>query len=131
MAGSTSGVATVTPAAKARARPTRRPTHRAVLAAALVAAALAAVPVLATAFDLQGHRGTRGHEPENTLSAFRRALEIGVDTLEMDAAITADGVVVISHDPQLPAAITRDAQGHWLPGPGPLIHDITFAKLQT
>ena len=85
----------------------------------------------ATAFDLQGHRGTRGLEPENTLAAFRRALEIGVDTLEMDAAITADGVVVVSHDPELAPAITRDPSGRWLAGRGPLIRSITFAELQT
>ena len=97
--------------------------------AAAAALLLAAVPALA--FDLQGHRGTRGLEPENTLAAFRRALEIGVDTLEMDAAITSDGVVVVSHDPELPAAITRDAQGRWLHGRGPLIHSITYAELET
>ena len=95
----------------------------------LAAAALmlaAAMPV--AAFDLQGHRGTRGLEPENTLAAFRRALEIGVDTLEMDAAITADGVVVVSHDPELPAAITRDAHGRWLQGRGPLISSLDLRR---
>ena len=84
----------------------------------------------AYAFDLQGHRGTRGHEPENTLVAFERALAIGVTTLEMDAAITADGVVVISHDPMLNPAIVRDASGSWLKRPGPLIHSLTYAELQ-
>jgi glycerophosphoryl diester phosphodiesterase len=85
----------------------------------------------AHAFDLQGHRGTRGHEPENTLAAFERALAIGVSTLEMDAAITADGVVVVSHDPMLNPAIVRDASGSWLKGPGPLIRSLTYAELQT
>jgi glycerophosphoryl diester phosphodiesterase len=33
-------------------------------------------------FDLQGHRGARGLAPENTIPAFRRALELGVTTLE-------------------------------------------------
>ena len=107
--------------------------HGAAAAMARVAAAVLtlAVVVPAQAFDLQGHRGTRGLEPENTLAAFRRALEIGVDTLEMDAAITSDGVVVISHDPELPPAITRDAQGRWLRARGPLIRSISFAELQT
>jgi glycerophosphoryl diester phosphodiesterase len=133
VAGSTSGVATVAAAAETRIGSMRRgiAARPAALVGTLLAVALVAVSTFASAFDLQGHRGTRGHEPENTLSAFRRALEIGVDTLEMDAAITADGVVVISHDPQLPAAITRDAQGHWLTGPGPLIRNLTFAQLQT
>ncbi|WP_103019519.1 glycerophosphodiester phosphodiesterase family protein [Salinibacter altiplanensis] len=51
------------------------------------------------AFDLQGHRGARGLAPENTLPAFRRALRIGVTTLEMDVVISADGQVVVSHEP--------------------------------
>ena len=49
--------------------------------------------------DLQGHRGARGLAPENTIPAFRRALEIGVTTLEMDVVISADGQVVVSHEP--------------------------------
>jgi glycerophosphoryl diester phosphodiesterase len=90
----------------------------------------ATVPSIALAFDLQGHRGARGLEPENTMAAFERALAIGVTTLEMDAAVTADGVVVVSHDPTLNPAITRDAQGRWLPGRGPLIKSSTYAELQ-
>jgi glycerophosphoryl diester phosphodiesterase len=128
VAGSTRNGATGTPAAQ------ESPIHRRGwrgARAAVLSAALLGIATLACAFDLQGHRGTRGHEPENTLAAFRRAIEIGVDTLEMDVAITADGVVVVSHDPNLPAAITRDAQGRWLTGPGPLIHAITWAQLQT
>ena len=41
------------------------------------------------AFDLQGHRGARGLAPENTIPAFRRALALGVTTLEMDVVISA------------------------------------------
>lgn len=50
-------------------------------------------------FDLQGHRGARGLAPENTIPAFRKALEIGVTTLEMDVVIAADRTVVVSHEP--------------------------------
>jgi glycerophosphoryl diester phosphodiesterase len=50
-------------------------------------------------FDVQGHRGARGLAPENTLPAFRRALELGVTTLEMDTVVSADEQVVVSHDP--------------------------------
>ncbi|PSQ76015.1 MAG: glycerophosphodiester phosphodiesterase [Bacteroidetes bacterium QH_7_62_13] len=50
-------------------------------------------------FDLQGHRGARGLAPENTIPAFRRALEIGVATLEMDVVVAGDGTVVVSHEP--------------------------------
>jgi glycerophosphoryl diester phosphodiesterase len=45
------------------------------------------------AFDLEGHRGTRGLRPENTLAAFGKALQIGVTTLELDTGVTKDGVV--------------------------------------
>src|SRR5919199_703363 len=61
----------------------------------------------AHAFDLQGHRGARGLAPENTLAAFAKALEIGVDTLELDIAMTKDGVLVVSHDPRLNPNLAR------------------------
>ena len=50
----------------------------------LIFHALLAAPSFA--FDLEGHRGTRGLAPENTLAAFRRAIEIGVTTIETDMA---------------------------------------------
>ena len=96
----------------------------------LTAAALCATSIAALAFDLEGHRGARGLAPENTLPAFERALAIGVDTLELDVGITADGMVVISHDPFLNPAITRDKDGQWLAARGPLIRSLTFEQLQ-
>ena len=85
----------------------------------------------ASAFDLQAHRGGRGLMPENTLPAFENALALGVDTLELDIGVTADGVVVISHDPYLNPLIVRDAAGQFLPaGKGPLIRSLSFAQLQ-
>ena len=50
-------------------------------------------------FDLQGHRGARGLLPENTLPGFALALDLGVTTLELDTVISADGEVVVSHEP--------------------------------
>lgn len=85
----------------------------------------------AQAFDLQGHRGTRGLAPENTLAAFQKAMEMGVTTLELDIAITADGVPVISHEPALFEGTARDAQGRWLTARGPLIKTLTLAQLHT
>jgi glycerophosphoryl diester phosphodiesterase len=84
----------------------------------------------ALAFDLEGHRGTRGLAPENTLAAFRRALEIGVTTIETDMAVTTDDVVVISHNPFLNPDLVRDPDGHWLSSPGPPIRSLTFAELR-
>ena len=82
------------------------------------------------AFDLQGHRGARGLAPENTLAAFERALDIGVTTLELDVGLTADGVVVVSHDPYLNPNITRTGDGKWLESRGPLIKNLTLAAVQ-
>ena len=59
------------------------------------------------AIDLQGHRGARGLAPENTIAGFGIALTIGVTTLETDLALTRDGVLVLSHEPRLAAALTR------------------------
>ena len=64
-------------------------TQRTIIAALLSLAAAATLAQPAT-FDLQGHRGARGLMPENTLPAFRKALDLGVDTLECDMAITRD-----------------------------------------
>lgn len=50
---------------------------------------------------VQGHRGARAERPENTLAAFRYALEVGVDVLELDVVISKDNSIVISHDPHL------------------------------
>jgi len=82
------------------------------------------------AFDLQGHRGARGLAPENTLEGIARALAIGVTTLEMDVGMTADGVLVVSHDPTLNPDITRAPGGAWLEGSGPAIRSLTLAELQ-
>ncbi len=67
------------------------------------------------AFDLQGHRGARGLAPENTIPAFRRALEIGVTTLEMDVVISGDGQVVVSHEPWMHPAICSLPSGEPVP----------------
>jgi glycerophosphoryl diester phosphodiesterase len=48
---------------------------------------------------LYAHRGAAVELPENTLPAFRLALDLGADALETDAHLTRDGHVVLSHDP--------------------------------
>lgn len=54
-----------------------------------------------------GHRGASGHEPENTLRAIRRALEMGVDGVEIDVHATCDGELVVIHD----AVLERTTDG--------------------
>ena len=62
-------------------------------------------------FDLQGHRGCRGLMPENTLPAFLKAVELGVNTLEMDVVISADGLIVVSHEPWMSYKICSHPDG--------------------
>ena len=45
-----------------------------------------------------GHRGAKSLEPENTLLSFQKAIEIGVDGIELDVRLTADGELVVIHD---------------------------------
>lgn len=67
-----------------------------------------------------GHRGASGHERENTLAAFRRAAELGAEMWELDTQMTADGVVVVSHDDHLERVFQMDLH----------ISQMTFAKLR-
>jgi len=96
----------------------------------LWATAALLLPMTAAAFDLQGHRGARGLAPENTLPAFAAALSIGVTTLELDAGITKDGVVVVHHDRRLNPDVARGPDGRWVEAPAPLIHALTFEELR-
>ncbi len=94
------------------------------MAMALVAAGCA------TRIDVQGHRGARGLAPENTLPAFEKALSLGVTTLELDTAVTKDGVVVIGHDPSPNPDIAR-LDGKWIDKASTRpIHEMTFAQLK-
>lgn len=98
--------------------------------AAIGIAVLAALPSGTAAFDLQGHRGARGLLPENTLAGFEKAIELGVTTLETDLAVTKDGILVITHDPDLNPALVRGANGLWLQARGPAIRTLTLAELK-
>ncbi|MBK9689734.1 MAG: hypothetical protein IPO65_19125 [Saprospiraceae bacterium] len=56
--------------------------------------------------DIQGHRGCRGLMPENTIAGFLYAIELGVNTLEMDVVVSKDLVVLVSHEPHFNEEIT-------------------------
>jgi glycerophosphoryl diester phosphodiesterase len=81
-------------------------------------------------FDLQGHRGARGLAPENTLTGFHKALRLGVDTLELDLAMTRDNVLVVTHDPALNPDIVRWPDGEWLNATGPAIRSLTLDEVK-
>ncbi len=69
---------------------------------------------------IYAHRGASAELPENTMAAFRRAAELGVDALELDLHATRDGVLVVSHDPD----------GQRRAGVAARIGDLTFAEVQ-
>jgi glycerophosphoryl diester phosphodiesterase len=67
-----------------------------------------------------GHRGARAYEPENTLRSFGRAIELGVDVVELDVRRTADGEVVVIHDDKVDK--TTDGSG--------LVSELTLEEIK-
>lgn len=96
----------------------------------LLIAAMLIVPATA-AFDLQAHRGGRALWPENTLPAFEKALDLGVDTLELDTGLTRDGTLIIAHERHVDTNLARDGAGKWVEGPQPTWHSLTLTQVQT
>ena len=79
-----------------------------------------------------GHRGAAGLLPENTLAAFKHGCELGIDALELDVLLSADGELVVHHDFKLKPEIARTADGAWVPsGSQPAIKDLTLAQLKS
>lgn len=67
-----------------------------------------------------GHRGASGSAPENTLSAFTKAVEMGADMIELDVQLTRDNQLIVMHDPTVNR--TTDGSGR--------ISNLTLAELQ-
>ena len=65
------------------------------------------------------HRGFSSKYPENTMTAFRKALEVHADGIEMDARLTVDGQIVIMHDPTVDR--TTNGKGK--------VRDLTLAEI--
>ena len=69
---------------------------------------------------IYGHRGASGYAPENTLEAFRLAMEMGADGFELDVHMSKDGALVVIHDESVDR--TTDGTG--------LVRDLTLAQLK-
>ncbi|MBI5200211.1 MAG: MFS transporter, partial [Elusimicrobia bacterium] len=95
-------------------RSARRGTEESMMKGAAVAGLILACLGSASAFEVEGHRGARWVRPENTLAAFRYALEAGVDTLELDLHATKDDVLVVTHDPFLSPELCLGPNGERL-----------------
>lgn len=82
-------------------------------------------------FEIQGHRGARAVRPENTMSAFRHALEVGADVLELDLLVTKDNQLVLGHDPVLNPDICLGPDKKVLGTKPVLVRSLTLKQLQT
>ena len=69
---------------------------------------------------IYGHRGSKGNYPENSMLAFKKAIEAGVVGMELDIHLTKDNEIVVFHDPTLERTST---------GAG-YIKDLTLAEIQ-
>lgn len=88
------------------------------------------LPTPPSAIAIHGHRGARAREPENTLPAFRHALAVGADVLELDLHVTRDDVLVVWHDARFTAELARAPDGAPLTQPV-LIRAHDYATLAT
>lgn len=70
--------------------------------------------------EIFAHRGASGYAPENTLEAFRLAMEQGADGIELDVHLTKDGEVVVIHDETIDR--TGNGQGN--------VRDYTLEELK-
>ncbi len=61
--------------------------------------------------DLQGHRGARGLLPENTIPAFKAAMDYGMTTIELDTTLTLDKRLAVYHDVAINREICLDKEG--------------------
>lgn len=83
-----------------------------------------------TDFDLQGHRGARGLYPENSIEGFLAAVELQVNTLEMDVVISKDKKVVVSHEPWISPIICWGLNDKPLPeGKNLNIYKMTYGEV--
>lgn len=101
-----------------------------------VPGAMNPVDNLPSNFDLQAHRGGRGEYTEESRTAFEKALELGVTTLEFDIHLTSDGVPAVWHDPSLQDDKCTDTEpvtedDPQFPYVGKDVHDLTWEQIQT
>ena len=104
--------------------------------------ALSSAPSLVLTPAVVAHRGASGHRPEHTLEAYRTAIRMGVDDIELDLVATRDGVLVARHDLELStttdvarrpelAHLRRTLTVDGVAQRGWFVQDFTLAELKT
>jgi len=96
----------------------------------LLLASIGGPACAAKKIEVQGHRGARWVRPENTLPAFQYALDVGVDTLELDTVFTKDDHVVVTHDLDLNPDLCLDSKGKRI-AEKIAVRSLTLAELRT
>lgn len=84
-------------------------------------------------FYKEGHRGTRGLMPENTVPAMYKAVEVGANILEVDVYITKDQQVVVAHDPYINPTFTLGPNGEEIPKEEArkyVLHQMNYADIR-
>ena len=79
---------------------------------------------LSNRIDVQGHRGARGLRPENTMSAFKFALDNDISTLELDLHLTKDKKIIIYHNDKINPVIFKGGQTNVL------VKNLTWDEIQ-
>lgn len=77
-------------------------------------------------FEVIAHKGASGLAPENTMTAFKMALDMGVDIIELDVRHTKDEEIIVFHDQTLDR-IARDSMGNPVTGD---VHDYTLEEIK-
>jgi glycerophosphoryl diester phosphodiesterase len=80
--------------------------------------------------QVYSHRGARSFAPENTRPGVEAALRIGADWVDVDVVLTADGEVLVSHDPVLNPAIVRGADGTYVAANSVVVKTLSLRELR-
>ncbi|MBT3786334.1 glycerophosphodiester phosphodiesterase [bacterium] len=85
--------------------------------------------------EVHGHRGARAKRPENTLAAFRHALKVGTDVLELDLLVSKDGVLIVHHNPRINRKLCVRKKGLRIPAlihpNGPAINTLSLEEIKS
>lgn len=106
------------------------------LACSLILAAPPATSAQSSAFDVQAHAGGRGETTGESLRAFAKSLELGVNTLEFDINVTRDDQPLVWHDATIEGQRCADTAPAFAGDPqypyvGRLVHDLTLMQIRT
>lgn len=88
------------------------------------------LPTFANAINVYAHRGGRAIWPENTLTAFKGALDLQVDFIDMDINLSKDNTFMVTHDLGLNPLLTRDKNNQWIKN-SPLIKNLSESAIKS